>query len=201
MPKIADAKIAILATHGYERSELRGPLEELRSKGAEVHVVSPEDGEIRSWDETDWGDSVEVDRTLSVAAPAAYDALVLPGGQINPDLLRVQPEAVDFVRAFVEAGKVVAAICHGPWLLIEADAVKGRDVTSFPSIRTDMINAGGHWSDVEVISDNGIVTSRKPDDIPAFVAKIVEEIEEGLHRRAGGPGEEKRHVGNVEVGP
>jgi protease I len=185
MPKIADAKIAILATHGYERSELRQPLEELRAKGAEVHVVSPEDGEIRSWDKTDWGDAVPVDRTLSIAAPAAYDALVLPGGQINPDVLRANPEAVAFVRAFVDGGKTVGAICHGPWLLIEAGAVRGRDVTSYHSIATDMKNAGGHWQDAEVVVDNGIVTSRKPDDLPAFIAEVVEEIEEGSHPRAG----------------
>jgi protease I len=186
MPKIADAKIAILATHGYERSELRQPLEELRAKGAEVHVVSPEDGEIKSWDAKHWGDAVPVDRTLSIAAPAAYDALVLPGGQINPDILRADPEAVAFVRAFIDDGKTVGAICHGPWLLIEADAVRGRDVTSYHSIRTDMKNAGGHWQDAEVVVDNGIVTSRAPGDLPAFIAKVVEEIEEGSHPRAGG---------------
>ncbi len=186
MPKIADAKIAILATHGYERSELRQPLEKLRAKGAEVHVISPEDGEIKSWDKTDWGDAVPVDRTLSTASPQDYDALVLPGGQINPDILRANPEAVAFVKAFVDGGKTVAAICHGPWLLIEAGAVKGRDVTSYHSITTDMKNAGGHWQDAEVVVDNGIVTSRKPDDIPAFIAKVVEEIEEGQHPRAGG---------------
>jgi protease I len=200
MPKIADAKIAILATHGYERSELREPLDALRQKGAEVHVVSPEDGEIRSWDKTDWGDSVPVDRGLDRATPDAYDALVLPGGQINPDVLRANPDAVSFVRAFYETGKTLAAICHAPWLLIEAGAVKGRDVTSYPSIRTDMINAGGHWRDEEVVSDNGIVTSRKPDDLPAFIAKVVEEIEEGKHQRAWDEGPDRQTVG-FSTGP
>jgi protease I len=200
MPKIADAKIAILATHGYERSELRGPLEDLRGRGAEVHVVSPEEGEIRSWDKKDWGDSVTVDRTVSEASPGDYDALVLPGGQINPDVLRTKPEAVALVKAFIDAGKTVAAICHGPWMLVEAGVVKGRDVTSYHSIKTDLVNAGAHWHDREVVVDNGIVTSRKPDDVPAFVAKIVEEIEEGRHERAGG-GEGERQVGGVAAGP
>jgi protease I len=200
MPKIADSKIAILATHGYERSELREPLEALRREGAEVHVVSPEDGEIRSWDKEDWGDSVPVDRKLTLAAPAAYDALVLPGGQINPDILRANPEAVAFVRGFYEAGKTLAAICHGPWLLIEAGAVEGRDVTSYHSIRTDMINAGGHWRDEAVVVDNGIVTARRPDDLPAFIAKVIEEIEEGRHQRAGGDGSGRQTAG-VAVGP
>jgi protease I len=183
MPKITDARIAILATDGYERSELRQPLEELRAKGAKVEVVSPGSGEIRSWDKKDWGDSVPVDRTLDTARPEDYDALVLPGGQINPDLLRVEPKAVDFVRRFAESGKTLAAICHGPWLLVEADVVRGRDVTSYASIRTDMQNAGANWRDAEVVVDNAIVTSRKPDDLPAFIAKIVEEVEEGPHQR------------------
>ena len=184
MPKIADAKIAILATDGYERSELRKPLEELREKGAEVHVISPQDGEIRSWDKTDWGDSVPVDKVLAETLEGDYDALVLPGGQINPDILRIDKNAVAFVRAFVDAGKPVAAICHGPWLLIEAEAVKGRDVASWPSLRTDLTNAGANWHDKEVVVSEGIVTSRNPDDLPAFIAKIVEEVEEGRHDRA-----------------
>lgn len=184
MPKIADAKIAILATHGYERSELRQPLEELRAKGAEVHVISPETGEIKSWDEKDWGDTVAVDRPLAEARVEDYDALVLPGGQINPDLLRVVPEAVKFVRDFAESGKTLAAICHGPWLLVEADVVQGVEVTSYPSIRTDLVNAGANWSDREVVVDDAIVTSRNPGDLPAFIAKIVEEVEEGRHERA-----------------
>jgi protease I len=183
MTKISDARIAILATDGYERSELRSPYAALRDKGAEVEIVSVKSGEIRSWDEKDWGDSIAVDRQLSDARIEDYDALVLPGGQINPDLLRLQPEAVAFVRNFVDSGKPVAAICHGPWLLVEADAVRGRDVTSYPSIRTDLVNAGATWHDKEVVVDQGIVTSRKPDDLPAFIDKLVEEIGEGRHER------------------
>jgi protease I len=183
MPHIGEARIAILATHGYERSELREPLEKLRAKGATVDVVSLEKGEIKSWDKSDWGDSVLVDKPLAQAIVGEYDALVLPGGQINPDLLRVNQGVVAFVRDFVASGKPVAAICHGPWLLVEADAVRGRAVTSYPSIRTDMVNAGGTWRDEPVVTDEGIITSRNPGDLPAFIAKIVEEGAEGLHPR------------------
>jgi deglycase len=144
-------------------------------------VVSPKEGDIRSWDKKDWGDSVPVDRPLAEASPEDYDALVLPGGQINPDLLRVEAKAVDFVRSFAKSGKPLAAICHGPWLLVEADVVRGRDVTSYKSIRTDLVNAGARWQDREVVVDEGIVTSRNPGDLPAFIAKIIEEVEEGRH--------------------
>jgi protease I len=184
MPRIAESRIAILATDGYERSELRLPMEKLREHGATVEIISPKEGEIRSWDDGNWGDSVAVDRGLEGVRVEDYDALVLPGGQINPDLLRGEPQAVRIVRDFVASGKTVAAICHGPWLLVEADAVRGRAVTSYASIRTDVENAGGRWRDAEVVVDKGIVTSRKPEDIPAFIAKIVEEIEEGRHNRA-----------------
>lgn len=187
MPKIAESRIAILATDGYERSELREPLEKLRAKGATVEVVAPDAGEIRSWDGGDWGDSVPVDRTLAEASADDYDALVLPGGQINPDKLRAEEEAVAFVRSFADSGKPLAAICHGPWLLVEADVVRDRDVTSYGSIRTDVQNAGGKWQDSEVVVDEGIITSRNPDDLPAFVAKIVEEVEEGRHARTMAP--------------
>jgi protease I len=183
MPRINEAKVAILATDGYERSELREPLEFLKGKGAEVHVVSLESGSIKSWDQDNWGDSVDVDKTLSDVSVADYDALVLPGGQINPDVLRTKDEAVAFIRAFAESGKTLAAICHAPWLLVEAGVIRGRDVTSYPSIKTDMINAGGNWSDQEVVVDEAIITSRNPKDLPAFNAKIVEEIEEGRHER------------------
>jgi protease I len=184
MPKIAEARIAILATDGYERSELREPLEKLRQKGATVEVLSVAPGEIRSWDKTDWGDSVPVEREVGEASVEDYDALVLPGGQINPDKLRTEDEAVAFVRDFAASGKPLAAICHGPWLLVEAGVARGRAVTSWPSVRTDLENAGASWQDSEVVVDQGIVTSRNPDDLPAFIAKIVEEVEEGRHERS-----------------
>jgi protease I len=184
MPQINEARILILATHGFEQSELRVPQQELKKKGATVELASPEAGQIRGWNHTDWGDSVPVDLTLDQVDPAAYDAIVLPGGQINPDLLRINPAALAIIRAFLESGKIVAAICHAPWLLVELDAVRGRDVTSYLSIKTDVINAGGRWTDKEVVVDQGIITSRNPKDLPAFVAKIVEEVEEGRHRRA-----------------
>ncbi len=189
MTDIKNARIAILATDGYERSELREPLEKLREKGAEVVVLSIKEGEIRSWDKDDWGDSVPVDGLVKDASTAEYDALVLPGGQINPDLLRVNEDAIDFIRAFAKSGKTLAAICHAPWLLVEAGALKGRNVTSYPSIRTDVENAGGKWEDSEVVVDQAIVTSRNPDDLPAFIDKIVEEIREGRHERTLSPAE------------
>jgi protease I len=184
MPKIGNTKILILATHGFEQSELLKPLEELRAKGAKVDVASPEEGQIRGWDGGDWGAAVPVDVPLSKVSEADYDALVLPGGQINPDLLRVNPQALELIKAFADKGKVIGAICHAPWLLIETGLVKGRSVTSYHSIRTDVENAGGKWTDEPVVSDWGIVTSRKPDDLSHFIAKIVEEVEEGRHQRA-----------------
>jgi len=173
--------IAILATDGFEQSELTEPKRALEDAGATVHVVSPKSGSIRGWDVTDWGNEVPVDLGLEQAGPEDYDGLVLPGGQINPDKLRLEPQAVEFVRAFFAGGKPVGAICHGPWLLVEADVVRGREVTSWPSIRTDLRNAGANWVDREVVVDQGLVTSRKPDDIPAFNAKIIEEFAEGRH--------------------
>jgi len=173
--------IAILATDGFEQVELTEPKRALEEAGATVHVVAPKDGTIRGWDKTDWGEEVAVDLELGRARPEPYDALVLPGGQINPDKLRLEPQAVAFVRAFFEAGKPVGAICHGPWLLVEADVARGRRVTSYPSIRTDLKNAGAEWVDQEVVVDQGLVTSRKPDDIPAFNAKLIEEFAEGRH--------------------
>lgn len=184
MQSIQGKRIAILSTHGFERSELEVPLEKLRAAGADVHVIAPEAGEIKGWQGKDWGNAVPVDVTLAEARAADYDALVLPGGQINPDLLRVEPAAIAFIKEFWTAGKVIGAICHAPWLLVEAGILKGRKVTSYGSIQTDVKNAGGLWEDSEVVTDKGLVTSRKPDDLPAFCAKLVEEIAEGTHQRA-----------------
>ena len=187
MTDIKQARIAILATDGFEQSELMVPLQSLRQAGATVEVVSPsktlQPGQIRGWSGSDWGQNVPVDRRLEDARPDDYDALVLPGGQINPDKLRIEPAAVAFVKRFVDDGKVVAAVCHGPWLLVEAGAARGREMTSWPSLRTDITNAGGRWVDQEVVTDNGIVTSRNPGDLPAFVAKLIEEIGVGRHAR------------------
>ena len=188
MPKISKAKILLLATDGFEQSELEVPRAKLREAGALVHVVAPKERkdkkEIRGWKDKDWGSSLPVDRELADASEGFYDALVLPGGQMNPDSLRGNAEAMALIKAFVASGKPVAAICHAPWLLIEANAVRGRKATSYKTIKTDMVNAGADWRDETVVADQGIVTSRNPDDLDAFVAKIIEEVEEGKHDRA-----------------
>jgi deglycase len=178
-------KIAALVDHGFEESELLEPKKALQQAGAEVHVVSPQNGDVKGWAHTDWGQKVPVDRELSSARAADYDGLLLPGGVMNPDHLRANPQAVAFVKEFVTANKPIAAICHGPWTLIEAGAVKGRRMTSWPSLRTDLTNAGATWSDQEVMVDRGLVTSRKPDDIPAFNRKMIEEFAEGVHPPGG----------------
>ena len=169
-------QVAILATDGFEQVELTEPKKNLEDAGARVTVLSLKPGEIKGWDHTDWGKSVKVDGLVKDAKPDQFDALVLPGGQMNPDLLRMDSSAVTFVRTFVETGKPVAAICHAPWLLIEADVVRGKTMTSWPSVRTDLKNAGAHWVDEPVIVDGNLITSRKPDDIPAFSQAIVEAL-------------------------
>lgn len=165
--------IAILATDGFEQSELEGPRQRLQDMGATIHVITPGDAkEIRGWKGKDWGDKVTVDKSLAAASASDYDALVLPGGVINPDKLRLDGDVIAFIKAFDAAGKTVAAICHGPWLLVESGLVEGKKVTSWPSLKTDLGNAGGHWQDSEVVVDGNLITSRNPDDIPAFSAAI-----------------------------
>ncbi len=183
MADISGKKIAILATNGFEQAELEVPLKKLREAGATVDVVSPEAGEIKGWDEKDWGHPVKVDKTLGDVKAQDYDAIVLPGGQLNPDYLRVNQQAIAFIKDFYSAGKTVAAICHAPWLLIEAGIIKGHRATSYKSIKTDVINAGGQWMDEQVVTDQGLITSRQPSDLDAFSAKIIEEVREGKHER------------------
>lgn len=191
-------RVAILATDGFEQSELESPAAALRDAGATVEVVSPKSGSIRAWDGEKLGHGLPVDVTVEEADPAAYHALVLPGGVINPDRLRMNPDAVAFVRGFFAAGKPVGAICHGPWMLVEADVVSGRKVTSYASIRRDLINAGANWVDEPVVTDRGLVTSRKPDDLPQFNRKLIEEIAEGIHPE--GVDERLREGGDLAAG-
>lgn len=183
MPAMKNASILIMSTNGFEQSELEYPLEHLRKAGATVHVATPDGKPIKGWDNKDWGRTVDADLKISDVKVDDYIALVLPGGQINPDLLRVEKDAVRLVRDFVTSNKIVAAICHAPWLLIEAGVIKGRKATSYHSIRTDMENAGAKWEDSEIAIDNGIITSRSPKDLEAFVNKIIEEVREGEHHR------------------
>jgi len=174
-------KVAILVDEGFEQVELIKPRKALDRIGASTQVVSPVENEVRGWNMKRWGKSVAVDVPLESANPADFDALLLPGGVMNPDKLRTNPKAVQFVKHFIESKKPVAAICHGPWTLIEAGGVQGRTLTSWPSLQTDIRNAGGNWVDQEVVTDQGLVTSRQPDDIPAFNKKMIEEFAEGKH--------------------
>jgi protease I len=181
--KLKGRKIAIIATDGFEQAELDEPRKYLKGEGAEIHIISLKSGCIKGWDgpAKDWGDNVDVDKVITEVSPADYDALVLPGGQMNPDVLRTNEDVVAFIREFADSGKVLAAICHAPWTLIEAGVVRGKRMTSWPSLHTDLKNAGALWEDSEVVCDHGLITSRKPDDIPAFNKKIVEEMLEPQH--------------------
>lgn len=174
-------KIAILATDGVEQIEFTEPRRQLEKQGAQVETISIKEGKIKGRDHDHWDQEFPVDKLVNNVKAEDYHGLVLPGGQINPDLLRMNKDAVQFVRDFFDQGKPVAAICHGPWLLAEADVIKGRTLTSYPSIKTDLINAGANWKDEEVVTDQGLVTSRKPDDLPAFCRKMTEEFCEGVH--------------------
>jgi len=182
MENLERKTVAILATNGFEESELREPKKALEAAGAIVHIVSLEKEDIKSWNDGNWGKMYSVDKTLGEVSQKKYNALVLPGGVINPDILRRNAKAIDFIKSFFENHKPVAAICHAPWLLAEADVLKGRHVTSFKSIKTDIVNAGATWSDAEVVVDSGLVTSRKPEDLPAFNAKIIAEVYQGKHQ-------------------
>jgi len=179
--ELRNKRIAALVDHGFEQVELVEPKKALEAAGAKVEIVSPQKGKVKGWQHTKWGDEFDVDRRLEQARADEYDALVLPGGVMNPDHLRINPSAVQFVKAFVDSGKPIAAICHGPWTLIEAGGVRGRRMTSWPSLQTDLRNAGAEWVDQECVTDNGLVTSRKPEDIPAFNKKMIEEFAEGRH--------------------
>jgi len=179
---LAGKRVAILVADGFEEVELTQPKDALDSAGASTCIISPVSGtKVKAWKEKEWGDEFFIDIPLTDARAADFDALLLPGGVMNPDKLRVEPQAVAFVRAFVDAGKPIAAICHGPWTLINAGGVRGRTITSWPSLQTDLENAGAHWVDQEVVTDSGLVSSRKPADIPAFNQKMIEEFAEGSH--------------------
>jgi len=183
MAELQGKRILILATDGFEQSELEIPLAKFKAAGADVAVAAPKAGEIKGWNKKDWGRAVKVDKTLNDTAVDDFDAIVLPGGVMNPDHLRINNDALELIRGFFDAGKVVAAVCHAPWLLVEAGIAKGRRMTSYHTIKTDMINAGASWEDAAVVTDNGIITSRSPSDLDAFSDKIIEEVKEGRHRR------------------
>jgi protease I len=180
---LSNLKVAILVAEGFEQQEMTEPRKALDGAGATTQIVSPNQGEVQGWKHFDKADKFPVDVPLDQANADDFDALLLPGGVANPDQLRMKPEAVQFVKSFFDAGKPVAVICHGPWTLIDAGVVKGRTITSWPSLKADLINAGAKWVDEEVVVDNGLVSSRKPADIPAFNRKMIEEFAEGTHTR------------------
>ncbi|HLV81784.1 MAG TPA: type 1 glutamine amidotransferase domain-containing protein [Chthonomonadaceae bacterium] len=175
-------KVAILVADGFEQVEMTEPRKALDQAGAQTQLISPAQGQVQGWQHDRWGDTFPVEVSLDSADPNDYDALLLPGGVMNPDKLRMNPKAVQFAKAFFDAGKPVAAICHGPWLVVEANEARGRELTSWPSLHTDIVNAGGRWVDRQVVVDNGLVTSRKPDDIPVFNEKMIALFGEGSHR-------------------
>lgn len=181
MQNLQGKKVAILVEDGFEQVELTSPKQALEEAGAQTQIISPKRDKVKGWEHTDWGDTIAVDVPIERANAADYDALLLPGGVMNPDNLRTNKQAVQFVRSFFEQQKPVASICHGPWILAEADVIRGRKLTSYPSIQTDLKNAGANWVDQEVVVDQGLVTSRNPDDLPAFNRKMVEEFAEGVH--------------------
>ena len=181
MRDLQGKKVALVATNGFEQAELEVPRDKLRAAGAVVDVISLKPGEIRGWDKSDWGRPVPVDKTIDAVSADQYDAIVLPGGVMNPDKLRVEPKVLDFIKAFCNQKKIVAAVCHAPWLLVETGIANGRRITSFNTIKTDVINAGGKWEDSPVVVDEGLVTSRNPGDLDAFSDKIAEEIGEARH--------------------
>lgn len=181
---LSGKRVAILVTNGFEEVELTEPRKALDLAGAVTQIVSPSDETVRAWSFINWGDEYPVDQALDQAKPDEFDALLLPGGVLSPDKLRIEPKAISFVKAFVDAGKPIAAICHGPWTLIEAGATRGRQMTSYPSLKSDLVNAGAKWVNQEVVVDNRLVTSRNPDDIPAFIEKMIEEFAEGRHSQA-----------------
>jgi protease I len=190
--ELSGKRIAVLATDGFEQAELSEPVKALRKAGAEIDIIAPKAGQILGMRHIDKADPVKVDRALADARPESYAGLVLPGGVVNADALRLDKAAIGFVRHFHESGKPIAAICHAPWALIEADAVRGRTMTSWPSLQTDLRNAGAKWVDREVVVDRGLVTSRKPDDLPAFCSRMIEEFREGRREIAGQAGRASR---------
>lgn len=182
MENLDRKKVAILATNGFEESELKEPMNALKEAGADVHIVSEKSGKIKGWKDGNWSNEYVVDKTISEASQETYDALMLPGGVMNPDTLRRNEEAVRFVKSFFTNKKPVGAICHAPSILAEADVLQGRKITSYDSIKRDLVNAGAKWEDSEVVVDEGLVTSRNPNDLPAFNSKLIEEVYEGKHQ-------------------